>query len=295
MKYLLLFLSTTLLVLNSCSNNEPILRIGLVADPQYADQPTAGTRYYKESLWKLEEAIDTFNYYGVDFVQNLGDIIDSGWGNYDSILPIYELLAHEIENHQLLGNHDYAVDSALLKDLLLKLSMPYYYYSYSEKGWRFIVLDATDYSYFSNRLHHRDIRQIDFYFESTKDKPNHHDWNGAIGKEQQSWLKQQLDSADLENQKIILFSHLPVRPQDDPHNLWNDDEIANLLENSNHVVAFINGHNHAGGNAYINGIHHIGIFGMVENLISSYGILELYEDSLVLRGYGNQETMHLTN
>lgn len=294
MKHLFLFLSSLILLLNSCADTEPILKIGLVADPQYANKPAAGTRYYKESLWKLREAIDSFNFYGVDFVQNLGDIIDTGWGSYDAILPIYEMLDPEIENHQLLGNHDYSVDSAYLQGLLQKLSMPHYYYSYSEKGWRFIVLDATDYSYFSNRLHHRDLQQIDFYFESTREKSNHQTWNGAIGKEQQAWLKQQLDSAEQENQKVILFSHLPLRPQNDPHNLWNDNEIADLIESSSDVMAFVNGHNHAGGYVFNNGIHYLTINGMVEDGISSYGILELYSDSLVLRGFGNQESMHLT-
>lgn len=294
MKHLLFFLSTLLVGMSSCSQTEPILKIGLVADPQYADKPAAGTRYYRESLWKLEEAMDSFNYYGVDFVQNLGDIIDCDWASYDSILPIYEKLDPEIENHQLLGNHDYAVDSVHLKDLLQKLSMPDYYYSYSEKGWRFIVLDATDYSYYSNLLHKRDITQIDFYFERTREKSNHYTWNGAIGKAQQSWLKQQLDSAKLEDQKIILFSHLPLRPQNNPHNLWNDNEIIDLIENSPRVVAFITGHNHAGAYAYQKGIHHITIAGMVENMSSSYGILEIYEDSLILKAYGNQKSMHLT-
>jgi 3',5'-cyclic AMP phosphodiesterase CpdA len=293
MKYFF-FLITLLIPCSSCSNTEPILKIGLVADPQYAEKPTAGTRYYSESLWKLDEAIDSFNFYGVDFVQNLGDLIDSDWESYDAILPVYEKLHPHIENHHLLGNHDYEIDSAQLKDLRQKLSMPDYYYSYSEKGWRFIVLDATDYAYFSNPLHDRDVRQIDSYFENTMEKANHYTWNGAIGKEQLAWLEQQLDSAELEKQKVILFSHLPVRPQNDPHNLWNDEEVTDLMENSSSVVAFVNGHKHAGGYAFENGIHHITIRGMVENRISSYAILEIYEDHMVLKGFGDQETMHLS-
>ena len=171
--------------------------------------------------------------------------------------------------------------------------MPHYYYSYAEKGWRFIVLDATDYAYFSNRLHHRQISQIDFYYEKTRELANHHSWNGAMGKEQQAWLKQQLDSAEMQNQHVILFSHLPVRPQNEAHNLWNDYEIMALIENSSNVVVFITGNNHAGGYTQANGIHHITMHGMVENRVSSYGILELYEDSLVLRGFGNQKSMYM--
>ena len=269
------------------------MKIGLVADPQYADQPTAGNRHYRESLWKLEEAIDTFNISNVDFVQNLGDIIDIDWDSYNSIIPIYDKLYPDIENYQLLGNHDFAIDSTHVKDLLDRLSMPDFYYSYSKEGWKFIVLDATDYSYYSNTLHKHDINQVNFYFESTKEKSNSHLWNSAIGEEQQNWLRQELASANSLNQKVILFSHLPIRPENNSHNLWNDYEIADIIENSSNVVAFINGHNHSGGYVLKNGIHYITIFGMIDTLISSYGILEIYKDSLVLIGYGNQKTLHL--
>ena len=293
MKNFFCLLIISIFLLSSCSDKEPILKVGLVADPQYADKPTAGKRYYRESIWKLEEAIDTFNYYRVDFVQNLGDIIDIEWESFDSILPVYDKLNRDIDNYQLLGNHDFSIDSTHMNDLLDKLSMPDYYYSYSKKGWRFIVLDATDYAYYSNPLHNHDINRVNFYYENIKEKPNQRPWNGAIGEEQQNWLKQELDSANLLDQKVILFSHLPLRPQDNPHNLWNDFEIINIIEDSPEVVAFINGHNHAGNYVYKNGIHYITVSGMVDTRISSYGILELYSDSAVLQGYGNQKTLHL--
>ena len=295
MKNFFFFIITILIVLSSCSKTEPILKIGLVADPQYADKPTVGKRHYRESLWKLEEAIDTFNISNVDFVQNLGDIIDIDWESYNSIIPIYDKLNHDIENYQLLGNHDFAIDTTHLKDMLDRLSMPNFYYSYSKEGWRFIVLDATDYSYYSNMLHKHDISQVNFYFENTKEKSNSHRWNSAIGEEQQNWLKQELVSAISLNQKVILFSHSPIRPQSNSHNFWNDYEIVDIIENSSNVVAFINGHNHSGGYVFKNGIHYITIFGMVDTMISSYGILEIYKDSLVLIGYGNQKTLHLNN
>ncbi len=292
MKYWLVLI-TILIALSSCSKTEPILKIGLVADPQYADKPTKGNRYYSESLLKLEEAIDTFNYENIDFVQNLGDIIDVEWASYDAIMPIYQKLKPGIENYQLLGNHDFSIDTTRMKNLLEKLSMPNYYYSYVKNGWRFIVLDATDYSYFSNSLHNYDTNQIDSYYENTMEKSNQYRWNSAIGMEQQKWLEKQLDSAKTLDQKVILFSHLPVRPKGDIHNLWNDYEIISLIENSSNVVAFINGHNHSGDYIFKNGVHYITLFGMVDTMISSYGILEIYQDSLVLNGYGNQKQMVL--
>jgi len=293
MKNLFFLLTMGLVIVSSCSEKEPILKIGLVADPQYANKPAKGKRYYRESLWKLEEAIDTFNHYNVDFVQNLGDIIDADWESFDSILPIYDKLHPDVENYHLLGNHDFEVDSIHLTKLLEKLSMPDYYYSYTKKGWRFIVLDATDYSYYSYQLHAYDTNRVHDYAKIGKERSNNHPWNSAIGEEQQNWIKQELDSANLLNQKVILFSHLPIRPHDDLHNLWNDYEIISLIENSPNVVAFISGHNHAGAYTFENGIHYITMFGMVDTMINAYGILEFYSDRLVLKGYGNQKTLYL--
>lgn len=182
MKQLLLSLIAIVIIQTSYSQTESILRIGLVADPQYADKPTAGKRYYRESLWKLKEAIVTFNNNNVDFVQNLGDIIDMGWESYDSIIPVYQNLNPGIKNYHLLGNHDFAVDSSHFVKLLETLSMPDYYYSYEKEGWRFIVLDATDYSYFSNSLHKHDTNQVNSYYDNTTGKSNNYRWNSAIGK-----------------------------------------------------------------------------------------------------------------
>jgi len=294
MKQLILSLITIIILQTSYSQTGPMLSIGLVADPQYADNPAAGKRYYRESLWKLKEAIVTFNAEDVDFVQNLGDIIDKGWESYDSILPVYQHLNSGIENYHLLGNHDFAVDSSHLADLLETLSMPDYYYSYVKKAWRFIVLDATDYSYFSNSLHKHDTNQINSYYNNTEGKSNHYRWNSAVGEKQQNWLKQELDSARSLKQKVIVFSHMPLRPLNTAENLWDNEEIIDIIESSPNVMAFINGHNHAGDYVFKNGIHYITIFGMVDTMINSYGILEIYNNRLVLKGYGNQKSFNLT-
>jgi hypothetical protein len=244
-------------------------------------------------LWKLAQAIDTFNHHQVDFVQNLGDIIDTDWESFDSIIPVYENLSPDIENYHLLGNHDFSVDSVRLTSLLETLAMPDYYYSYVKKGWRFLVLDATDYSYYSNSLHKHDTNQVNAYYDGISGKSNEQRWNSAIGEKQQAWIKQELDLAASLNQKVILFSHMPLRPSENPHNLWNDHEIISILENSPNVVAFINGHNHAGEYVSKNGIHYITIFGMVDTLISSYAILEIFDKHIRLKGFGNQKDIIL--
>jgi hypothetical protein len=293
MRHLSFTFIVALLLLGSCAKEKPVLKIGLVADPQYADIPTSGKRHYKESLQKLTQAIDTFNHHEVDFVQNLGDVIDRDWSSYRSILPIYEALDPQIENYHLLGNHDFSFDSIHMNQLIDVLSMPAPYYSFVKKGWRFIVLDVTDYAYYSNPLHRRYTSQIDSYFNLSAGQPNHQRWNGGIGEEQQNWLQQEIDAAAMMDEKVILFAHMPLRPLEDAHNLWNNEEIIDILEMSSNVVAYINGHNHAGGYDEHNGIHYITIFGMVDTTVGSFGILEIYEDSLIVNGFGNQKTLRL--
>ena len=282
-----------LIVGSSCNNkNEAVLKVGLIADPQYEYKEKSEERYYKETLWKLQQAIDTFNNQQVDFVQNLGDIINGQWVSYDSILPIYKNLKPEIENYHLLGNHDFSIDSVQMTDLLKTLEMPDFYYSYVKKDWRFIVLDATDISFYGNALHQRSIEEIDAYYKLAEGQQNHHPWNSGIGKKQQDWMRLELEEAQSLNQKVILFSHMPLKP-DHMTNLWNCREIAEIIESYPNVVAFINGHNHEGSHIFHNGIHYITIFGMLDTEISSYGILNLYQDSIVINGYGNQMSLCL--
>ncbi|MBT6837517.1 MAG: hypothetical protein HOA61_15885 [Bacteroidetes bacterium] len=293
LKQLVIVLMLLIISLSSFSQNEPILKIGLVADPQYSDMPTAGIRYYRESLWKLNEAVDTFNYHNVDFVQNFGDIIDTVWSSFDSIIPIYQKLNPGIENYHLLGNHDFHIDSTQFTGLLKTLSMPDYYYSYVKKAWRFIVLDATDYSFYTIGLHNHSDEKVNALFEKTEGKPNHYRWNGGIGEEQKNWLKQEIDSAKLLSQKVIIFSHMPVRPINNAHNLWNDAEIVDIIEKYSNVKVFINGHNHSGDYIFKNGIHYITLTGMVNTSINSFGILEIYTDAIFLKGFGRQENMFM--
>ncbi|MFM9952495.1 MAG: twin-arginine translocation signal domain-containing protein, partial [Opitutaceae bacterium] len=50
--------------------------IGLVADAQFADIDDKGTRFYRNSLKKLGDAVEHFNGRNLDFCAHLGDLID---------------------------------------------------------------------------------------------------------------------------------------------------------------------------------------------------------------------------
>ena len=130
-----------------------VIMVGEMRDKETIETAiTAAETGHLVFLWKLEEAIDTFNYYKVDFVQSLGDIINSQWVSFDSIMPLYDKLNPGIESFHLLGNHDFAVDSLDMPGLLEVLHMKDHYYSYVKKNWRFIVLNSMDYSFLANPL-----------------------------------------------------------------------------------------------------------------------------------------------
>ena len=92
---------------------------------------------------------------------------------------------------------------------------------------------------------------------------------------------------------VVVFSHMPLLPEEVEERLWNSEEIVEILESSPAVVAHINGHRHKGAYAIEKGIHYISVCGMVDTDISSYAILEIYKDRMELKGYGNQETIRL--
>ncbi|MCK5776808.1 MAG: metallophosphoesterase [Bacteroidales bacterium] len=294
MKNIAIFLIMWVLIMMSCSPEmeRPDLRIGLIADQQYEFKETIGERHYKESLSKLGQAIDTLNAEQVDFVQNLGDLVNGQWASYDSVLPIFDKLNSDIDNYFLLGNHEFSIDSVDKLRLLEKLSMPNFYYSYVKKNWRFLVLDATDMSYYANVLHQRDSSEIEAVFNLSQGQENHNDWNGGIGKEQQAWMKSEFEKAMNLNQQVILFSHMPLIPLN-MTSLWNYKEIVALIETCPNIVAYINGHRHEGGYAYSNGVHYINIYGMLDTSVGSYAILDISGDSLIINGYGNQMDMRL--
>ena len=65
--------SSTLLA----DDESPRLRVGLVTDLHYADKAPAGTRHYRETLAKLEEAATQFEQDKPSFLVELGDFIDA--------------------------------------------------------------------------------------------------------------------------------------------------------------------------------------------------------------------------
>ncbi|MFC2946827.1 metallophosphoesterase [Virgibacillus sediminis] len=268
------------------SAEKPKIEFGLVPDAQYCDCEVNGTRYYRNSVEKLIEAAQTFNEQNIDFTVQTGDLIDRDVSSFSTMLPIYDMI--DGQKYHVLGNHDFAMTTDEVVDML---DMPNQYYDFKYKNWRFVVLDTNDLSLYANPEDSEKYQQAEAMYNSLveEDAINAQTWNGGISDEQLSWLREVLNNSAKTNEKVVVIGHKPVYPENN-HNVWNDEEVVKELEAAGNVVAYFNGHNHAGNYAMKNGIHYVTLKGMVETKdTNSYSIVQVYKDRLEIDGYGREE------
>ncbi len=266
----------------------PLFSFGAIADVQYCDCDSASTRFYRSSPTKLAACVEAFNQEELEFVVHLGDLIDRRFASYSEILPVLNELRAPIRH--TLGNHDYGVKPAYKERVKATLGLEEGYYNFAVQGFRFVVLDGNEMSTYANLRDSEKFAESKAMLASLKEEkaPNASSFNGGIGAQQMEWLGQVLREASEANERVILFCHFPVYPEtrDD---LWNKDEVIRLLESFGNVVAYINGHNHAGNYAEKNGIDYLTVHGMVETPDeNAYAIIDVYSDRLEVRGTGRE-------
>lgn len=282
-------LSMGLLFINHVQADDPEkgnvrFRFGTIADCQYADIRGEGVRKYALSEQKLKKCVGELNSMDLDYVVNLGDLIDRDFDSYEVIQPILNRL--NIPVYNVLGNHDYDVADNRKDEVPEKLNMPSRYYDFEVKGWRFVVLDGNDISFHAYPQNSAQYEKADEYYEQQNiESP---EWNGAIGDKQIAWLKKTLKKASGNKEKVVLFCHFPIYPENN-HNLWNAKEIVQVIEDYPCVKAYMSGHNHEGNYDMKAGIHYLTFKGMVDTEQNSYAIVNVYKDRLKIQGYGREE------
>ncbi|MCP1559888.1 UNVERIFIED_ORG: putative phosphodiesterase [Methylobacterium sp. SuP10 SLI 274] len=272
------------------------LRFGVIADPQYAEAPPNPTlgRYYANSLDKMRAAVAALNGEDLRFVVTLGDIIDRDVASYDRILPIYQTLRHE--TRFLLGNHDFAVAPEHRGRVPGLLGMEGSYYDFVVAGIRFVVLDGNDVSLFAPLPGDPRRTLAAERLEQAKAAGliNAKPWNGSLSESQFAWLERRLAAARTAGERVVVLNHYPIAP-DNPHNLWDAGRLTSLLAGQPHVIAYFNGHNHAGNYAERDGIHYVNFHGMVDTPDSSaFAVVEIAGDRLEIRGFGREPSRSLT-
>lgn len=274
-------------------NQQPVLQIGIVADAQFADSDTKGTRFYRNSIEKLSTAVEDFNRQELGFCVHLGDLIDHTWKSFDQILKPLAESRHTF--HHLLGNHDFDILDEHKPQLHSRLAMPARYYSFAHSGFRFIVLDTNDVSTYAHTENSPDDLAAGEELKRLKAArlPQAQTWNGGLSQTQLDWFARNCRSAAESQQKVIVFAHHPVFPAD-VHNLWNTEAVLKIIDKNRNIVAWFNGHNHAGDFGVRDGVPFVTVHGMVETAAtSSYATADLFPDRIVVTGHDREPSREL--
>ncbi|MBC2772999.1 metallophosphoesterase [Rhizobium sp. AQ_MP] len=272
------------------TQTRPRLRLGIIADPQYADLEPDLTmdRHFCRSRDKLHQAVEHFNGQPLDAVVVLGDLIDRGWENFAAALDILGTL--HAPRILLPGNHDFLVEPDRLTQVHKLLSMPSPYHELVFDGLRLLVTDGTEISLFSTAPEDPRRQEAEMRLQALKASgaQNAYEWNAGISAAQAAWITERLSAAESAGEQVILLGHYPIYPSSD-HMLWGAEELATSVVSSSSAIAYLCGHHHAGGHAERDGVHFVNFCGMVDTEHdNAFAVLTLFEDRIEIAGHGRE-------
>jgi len=237
-------ISLFLVLMIYSGNTKAQIEIGVFADCQYCNCETAGDRFYRNSLAKLNDCVSEFNKNeDIEFVVGLGDLIDRDFDSFSKVKLILEKSKSKV--FHVVGNHDFSVEDEQFKNVPTQLNLSDTYYTFTKNEWQFIFLNGNEITFQSKNQ--EIIEQAEKLIDklTAENKPNFHKWNGGMSETQIGWLEKQLEKAEKKKLKVALFCHYPLLPLE-AHTLWNSEKILAILEKYNCVKLWMNGHNHAG-------------------------------------------------
>ena len=281
-------------VMSITDNKQPdqaILSFGLIADVQYCECKSLGSRFFSNSLTKLNEAINDLNNTNIDFIVNLGDLIDRDFKSFE---PVMEMLKKSDKRiYHVLGNHDFTVKNRYKKKVRDILTGEESYYSFTKQGFRFIALNTCEIStYYGPLLSAIKATRIIDKLKS-EGYPNSFEWNGEMSKKQIEWFKSELAEAQDRDEHVLVFSHHTIEPAG-THNVYNRNEILEIISEYDNIIAWFCGHDHSGGYSNLNRIHFVTMKGMVETPDrNAWAVVEIYHNKLWIKGRGMEKSQIL--
>jgi predicted phosphodiesterase len=260
------------------SDAKPLLRVGLMTDLHYADKEPTKTRFYREALAKLDEAVEVMNHEKPALVIELGDFIDQADLVEKEIEWLKTMESHfaqlSMPRHYVLGNH--CVGTLTKQEFAANTKASGGHESFEAGGVTFIILDAC------------------FRSDGTPYSRKNFDWKDTnVPKDELAWLDSQLSKA---SGPVIVLAHQRL-DADKAHAVQNAAEVRSLLEKSGKVLAVFQGHSHKNDYQQIASIHYTTLVAMVEGSgmeNNGYTMLDVLADgSLRLNGFRKQANRDL--
>jgi predicted phosphodiesterase len=251
----------------------PLVTFGLATDIHYADRATVGTRYYRDGLPKLQDAVATWNAAGVDFAITLGDFTDHSSGTAAQALADLETIDAAfggLERFHALGNH--CQDRLTKAQILAVTGMPGSYYSFDRGGVHFVVLDSN-YSADNDSAHYG---------------AGGFAWDvNFIPPTERAWLEADLAATEF---PTLVFCHYRLHASGQ-YFVNNAAAIRAIMEASGKVKAVFTGHNHINDLDAVGGIPYYAMMAMTEGAYptNAYSVVRYMSDgAIVIDGYGQQ-------
>jgi alkaline phosphatase len=270
------------------SSARPVVRFGVITDVHYADKPPAGTRFYRDSLPKMQVAVAALNDIakgdatGLAFGAMLGDLVDSAGATVSD-----ESVARELgylktidaewarlgaDRHYVLGNH--CVDTLTKAEFAAETKARPAPYSVdvpfrgAEGALHVVALDAC------------------FNGAGAPYGRKNFDWRDSnIPDAQIDWLAADLAST---RHPVIVLAHQRLDGSGD-HHVRNAARVRGVLEGAGPKVrAVLEGHSHANFLGAANGIPYCVVRAMVEApgpANNAFATVELFADhSIAIHG-----------
>ena len=252
---------------------ESKLRVGLVTDLHYADKPPAGTRHYRETPDKLAAAAKQFGKDKPAFLVELGDFIDAA-DSVDTELGYLKRINRDFtaickNRHYVLGNH--CVYTLTKTEFLEGVGQKKSYYSFDSSDFHFVVLDSC------------------FRSDGEPYGRKNFEWTDPnIPAAEVEWLKADLKET---SKKAVVFAHQRLDVSNH-YGVKNAADVRKVLEQSEKVLAVLQGHSHKNDHKDIGGIHYCTLVAMVEGSgaeSNGYSLMNLAEDGTIqISGFRKQ-------
>ena len=195
----------------------------------------------------------------------------------------------------VLGNHDFALLDGEKTQVDARLGVTARHRYFDRPGFRFVVLDTGAVSTYATLAGSEARKEAVAELARVKARklPQAQDWNGAVGPKQLAWFEGVAADAAKRGLKVVVFAHHPVAPVG-AYDAWDATEILVALGRHRNVVAWFNGHHHAGGFAQVEGLPCVTFHGMVETPdTNAFATARFLADRMILAGHGREPSREL--